>query len=118
VIRFGPLPTDEKKGSLLASQRAQRGSEEKMTGISEKEVGGVLSVALAANMALNGHLIAKLVHVGVISAEHAAEIFVKTADSIERPLGVLQYEEPEATKVLRQYAQSIREMAGEHSESR
>jgi hypothetical protein len=35
-----------------------------MAGISEKEVGGVLTVALAANLALNGHLIAKLVHVG------------------------------------------------------
>jgi hypothetical protein len=64
-----------------------------MVGISEKEVGGVLTVALAANLALNGHLIAKLVHVGVISAEHAAEIFAKTADSIERPLGVLRDEE-------------------------
>lgn len=82
-----------------------------MIGISEKEVGGVLSVALAANLALNGQLVAKLVHVGVITAEHAAEIFVKTADSIERPLGILQEEEPEATSILRQYAQSIREMA-------
>jgi hypothetical protein len=89
-----------------------------MAGISEKEVGGVLSVALAANMALNGHLIAKLVHVGVISTEHAAEIFAKTADSIERPLGVLQEEEPEATTVLRQFAQSIRAMAAEHAAGR
>jgi hypothetical protein len=89
-----------------------------MAGISEKEVGGVLSVALAANLALNGHLIAKLVHVGVISAEHAGEIYAKTADSIERPLGVLQDEEPEATTVLRQYAQSIREMAANHAASR
>jgi hypothetical protein len=92
--------------------------EEEMIGISEKEVGGVLSVALAANTALNGHLIAKLVHVGVLSPEHAAEIFAKTADSIERPLGVLQDEEPEATTVLRQYAQSIREMAADHTPSR
>jgi hypothetical protein len=37
-----------------------------MAGISEKEVGGVLSVALAANLALNGHLTAQM---GVISAE-------------------------------------------------
>jgi hypothetical protein len=85
-----------------------------MSGISEKEVGGVLSVALAANLALNGHVIAKLVHVGVISGEHAAEIFAKTADWIERPLGILQDEEPEATTILRQYAQSIREMAANH----
>jgi hypothetical protein len=82
-----------------------------MAGLSEKEVGGVLTVALAANLALNGQLIAKLVHVGAITAEHAAEIFAKTADSIERPLGVLQEEEPEATTILRQYAQSIRDMA-------
>jgi hypothetical protein len=89
-----------------------------MAGINEKEVGGVLSVALAANLALNGHLIAKLVHVGVISAEHAAEIFFKTAESIERPLGLLQDEEPEATTILRQYAQSIREMSANQTASR
>lgn len=47
----------------------------------------------------------------VITAEHAAEIFVKTADSIERLLGILQEEEPKATTILRQYAQSVREMA-------
>jgi hypothetical protein len=89
-----------------------------MAGISEKEVGGVLSVALAANLALNGHLIAKLVHLGVLSAVHAAEIFAKTADSIERPLGGLQDEEPEATTILRQYAQSIREMAANQGASK
>jgi hypothetical protein len=85
-----------------------------MASISEREVGGVLSVTLAANLALNGHLIAKLVHVGVITTEHAAEIFAKTADSIEGPLGMLQDEEPEATTILRQYAQSIREMSDTH----
>lgn len=85
-----------------------------MAGISETEVGGLLSVALAANLALNGQVIAKLVHLGVITAEHATEIFEKTADSIERPLGILQAEEPEATRVLRQYAQKIREMSDMH----
>jgi hypothetical protein len=91
--------------------------EEEMAGISEKEFGSVLTVALAANLALNGHLIAKLVQVGVISAEHAAGIFAKTADSIENPLGLLQEEEPEATTILRQYAQSIREMSAMHAAS-
>lgn len=82
-----------------------------MAGISEEEIGGVLSVALAANLALNGHLIAKLVQLGLITTEHATEIFTKTADSIERPLGILQEEEPEATAILRRYARSIREMS-------
>jgi hypothetical protein len=88
-----------------------------MATISEKDVGGVLTVALAANLALNGHLIAKLVHVGAISGEHAAEIFAKTADSIEGPLGILQDEEPEATTILRQYAHNIREMTEMHTAS-
>jgi hypothetical protein len=92
--------------------------EETMAGISEKEVGAVVGAVLAANLALNGHLIAKLVQVGVISREHAAEIFAKTADSIERPLGVLQDEDPDAATILRQYAESIREMATKHAASR
>jgi hypothetical protein len=92
--------------------------EKKMAGVSEKEVGAVVGAVLAANLALNAHLIAKLVQVGVISGEHAAETFAKTADSIERPLGILQDEEPDATTVLRQYAESIREMATRHAPSR
>jgi hypothetical protein len=74
-----------------------------MDGLDEKEIGSVLTVALKR------HLITKPVHLGVISVEDADRVFDKTAESIERPLGVLQHKELEATTILRQFAQSVRE---------
>jgi hypothetical protein len=47
-----------------------------MDGLDEKEIGGVLTVAL------NRHLITKLVHLGVISVEDADRVFDKTAESL------------------------------------